>query len=116
LAYILLTLMDGPSALTNKETHMLDTTTARDISETTTTTEPVCLICGRSYDAPYRSYAPDGKVVHGCVARVHDGHLIAGTESARWAAKGKREMGATRVYGRAMTPTEMRAMDRAVRR
>lgn len=77
---------------------------------------PVCLICGRAYDAPFRSYAPDGKVVHGCVARVHDGHLIAGTESARWAAKGKREMGATRVYGRAMTPTEMRAMDRAVRR
>lgn len=78
--------------------------------------EPVCLICGRAYGAPFRRYSPEGRVVHGCVARVHDGHLVTPSESARWQAKGKREFGAQRVYGRPMTPAEQRAMDRAVRR
>lgn len=79
-------------------------------------TEPVCLICGRPYGSPFRTYDAAGRVVHGCVARVHDGHLVTPSESARWQAKGKREFGAQRVYGRAMTPAEQRAMDRAVRR
>jgi len=45
-----------------------------------------CTICGRTPDSPYRVFSDNGRtVLNGCVAKIHDGHLIAGTSSARFA-------------------------------
>lgn len=44
----------------------------------------VCNICGRAPGNPFRVYDERGKVVNGCVAEAHTGHLVTPSESARW--------------------------------
>ena len=40
-----------------------------------------CRTCGRSVDAPYRSYNVD-VVAQGCIDADHDGHLISAVDQA----------------------------------
>lgn len=43
-----------------------------------------CRICCRPLAAPARQFDARGKVVLGCVAADHDGHLVPLSESLRW--------------------------------
>lgn len=41
-----------------------------------------CNICGREASSPYRVYDKHGKVLNGCVAEFHTGHLVTPSESS----------------------------------
>ena len=43
-----------------------------------------CPICCNSKYSPYREHDSHGKIVAGCVAEFHTGHLTPISESSRW--------------------------------
>ena len=47
----------------------------------------ICRTCVRPVSSPFRLYDERGRVLSGCVAVDHDGHLLSGSDSARWHAR-----------------------------
>ena len=43
-----------------------------------------CNICGRNASSPYRVYSAAGKILSGCVAAAHTGHIVTPSESSFW--------------------------------
>ena len=61
----------------------------------------ICNICGKVAERPYRRYR-DGKIVEGCVARIHDRHLPKPSNTWSWvlsADKALKKMGKKRENG-----------------
>lgn len=43
-----------------------------------------CTFCNKPAGAPFRTWDKNGKIVHGCVADFHTGHLPELSETNRW--------------------------------
>ena len=54
------------------------------MTTTPTAERATCTICGHPENLPYRRIV-GGKIVEGCVASIHDVHLISPSGSKDWA-------------------------------
>lgn len=60
----------------------------------------ICPTCQRRADQPYRVRDADGKVLHGCVANFHTGHLLMRDASWHYRPEAKRIRAATAKFYR----------------